>query len=321
MMIKRSLILLIVILATAFGSTGANAQNVRVKATIDTNNVLIGDQIKLLLQCQSDKKTNIVMPQIPDSIGKLEIVRRSKIDTVDTAGNYSLKQTLIITSFDSGMHVLPPITFMFEKEGLAELYPLATDTIFLKFRTVPVDTALAIKDIKGPMDSPLTFAEILPYIIGAWVIIAIGVLIWYFWIRRKKLARRELLDYDPSIPAHIIALEALKQLDAEKLWQKGAVKQYYIRMSDIVRVYIERRFEFLALDMTSGEITTAMRGLVSNNELIEKLNKILEIADLAKFAKYQPLADENALTLTYSFSFVTDTIKHEVISNSEENKN
>jgi hypothetical protein len=304
-----------------FANSLAYSQNVTVNASIDTNNVLIGDQIKLRLILQSDKKTNIVMPLLPDSIGKIEIVSRGKIDTLDSAGRYSLRQTFMITSFDSGVHVFPVQTFMFEKQGIAELYPLSTDSIMLHFKTFNVDTTQAIKDIKGPLDTPMSWDELLPYIITAWIIIAFIVIAWYLWTRYKKKAKMVELDYDPKIPAHIIALEALKQLDSEKLWQKGYTKDYYVRMTEILWKYIERRFDIPAIDMLSREIIDALKLQYLNNELVQRLAKIFDIADLVKFAKYEPLPDENGLTIGFSFDFINMTISSEPLKKSEEDKN
>lgn len=294
-----------------------NAQNVSVRAWTDTNNVLIGDQLKLTLEAISDKKTNIVLPIVPDTLGKIEVLSRSRIDTLDSNGIYSLRQNFIITSFDTGWHPVPSLIVMYAKKEMPDLYPLSTDTLFLKFNTVPVDTAQAIKDIKPPLDEPISWEEYLLYFIIAVAIIGLGFLGYYLWKRFKK--KKEIpLEYDPKIPPHIIALESLRQLDSEKLWQKGKVKLYHIRLTEIIRLYIERRYMIPALEMITPDIIQGMNEGSIEEELVSFMKKVFETADLVKFAKFQPLPDENSLVMAYAVEFVNrsipasdDVLKHE----------
>ena len=302
----------------AFATQSASSQNVSFIAKTDTNNVLIGDQIKLHLIAKSDKKTNIILPTLPDTINKIEVRWRSKIDTLDSAGLFRLKQTYIITCFDSGYHTLPPFDLSYEQKGSAGIITTSSDSIVLKFITIPVDTSKAFKDIKPPLDSPITFMEILPYIGIFLLVLAMVWLAVYFWKKRNKVVTGKP-EYDPRIPPHVIALEALKLLDADKLWQKGYVKQYFIRLTEIIWVYIERRFDITAPEMTSGEIIEALRAIQLDPVLIGNMNKLFVTADLVKFAKDQPLPDENSLLLTYAFDFIHKTFrKSDSISNQEQ---
>lgn len=295
-------------------SISLKAQNVSVRAWTDTNNVLIGDQLKLTLEAKSDKKTNIILPIVPDTIGKIEVLSRSRIDTLDSNGIYSIKQNFIITSFDTGRHPVPSFIVMFAKKGMPDLYFLSTDTLYLKYNTVPVDTSQAIKDIKPPLDEPISWEEYLLYFIIGVAVIGIGFLGYYLWKKYKK--KKEIpLEYDPKIPPHIIALEALRQLDSEKLWQKGKVKLYHIRLTEIIRLYIERRYLIPALEMITPDIIQALSGPSTSlrvpsidEELILYMKKVFETADLVKFAKFQPLTDENALVMTYAVDFVNRSI-------------
>jgi len=288
-------------------SFSLKAQNVSVRAWIDTNNVLIGDQLKLTLEARSDKKTNIVLPIVPDTIGKIEVLNRSKIDTLDSNGIYSIQQKFIITSFDSGWHPIPSFVVMYAKKGMPDLYPLSTDTLYLKFNTVPVDTAQAIKDIKPPLDEPISWEEYLLYFIIGIAVIGLAFLAYYLWKRYKK--KKEVpMEYDPKIPPHIIALESLRQLDSEKLLQKGKVKLYHIRLTEIIRLYIERRYLIPALEMITPDIIQGMNESAIDEELISFMKKVFETADLVKFAKFQPLPDENTLVMNYAVDFVNRSI-------------
>ncbi|TAL69214.1 MAG: hypothetical protein EPN82_07905 [Bacteroidetes bacterium] len=300
--IKYILIVLLILI-----SISLKAQNVAVRAWLDTNNVLIGDQLKLILEARSDKKTKIVFPIVPDTIGKIEVLNRSKIDTLDSNGLLTYKQQFVITSFDSGWHTLPSMTFSYTTKGMTDEFTAWTDSLPIKFNTVDVDTSQAIKDIKPPLDEAISWEEYLLYFIIGVVVIGLGFLGYYLWKRYKK-KKENPLDYDPKIPAHIIALEALKQLDSEKLWQKGKVKLYHIRLTEIIRLYIERRFNIPALEMITSDIIESLNKVSIIDELIFNMRRIFETADLVKFAKFQPLPNENTLVMTIAEDFINRTI-------------
>jgi len=298
--LKLGILLLIIINFTA------KAENIQALLKADTNAGLIGDQIKLRLEVRFDKNLHVIMPLVPDSLGKIEIVSSSKIDTISSSSIDTMRQTFVITSFDSGMVVVPPFTVMYEKQGFQDPFPVLTDSIILKISGIAVDTTKEYKDIKGPMTVGLTWADLLPYILIFLGIVVLGLIGFYIWKRLKKKPVHNL-KFDPTIPAHISALEALRLLDSEKLWQKGQVKEYYIRLTEIIRLYVERRFEFPALEMVTDEIDENLRKISLDTELIHKFIEMLRDADLVKFAKVIPIPDENSLAMTISIEFINRT--------------
>jgi hypothetical protein len=306
-------VLILILVSGIIADFQAYSQEVSVRAKNDTNNVLIGDQINIKLELRSAKPLNITWPAIPDTIGRLELIKRSKIDTLDSNGTWTLRQNIVVTSFDSGYYEVPPFTFMYEKQGMESLYPVSTESILLKFNTVAIDTTKPIKDIKPQLSAPFDWKEMFVYLLIFVAIVLAGVVIYYILKRRKpKVSAPE--KYDPKIPPHVIAIEALKRLDNEKLWQKGQVKLYQTKLTDILRTYIERRFNILALEMISREIVDAIGQLNIPPEIIEKMKFTLDTADLVKFAKYEPLPDENSLGMKNALEYVNATIPIEGIS-------
>jgi hypothetical protein len=316
MMISRNKILILTFLFILNNLLFSNEPTL--KTRIDTNNVLIGDQINLYFEFQSPKKINVVFPAFPDSIGKLEVIAKSKIDTLINNESFKLTQKFTLTSFDSGSFVIDPFTLMYEREGFKELYPLESERFVLNFATVPVDTAQGYKDIKPVMEISIDWKEYLIYIIIGIVLIIITILIIYLLRRRKRKPKTEDLGYDPTIPPYVLAYESLKQLDAEKLWQKGYVKEYYIRLTDILRLYIERQLKIDALEMISEEIIISLKKLNLKNDLVDKMKVLFDNADLAKFAKTEPLPDINTLNLNTAFEFLNATNIEK--NNSEQSK-
>lgn len=286
------------------------SQEVQSKVWLDTTHILIGDQVNLYLEIKSVPRTNIVFPELKDSIGKLEIVYISPIDTQKIENGYLLKRRYTLTCFDSGAFVVPSLTFLYQKQNISTLSTLATDSLLLWVSSVAVDTTKDIKDIKNIVEFPRSIWDYLPYIVGVLLFIAI-VLFAYYLIRRRKHSE---LPIELRIPPHILALEALKQLDSEKLWQKGQIKEFHIRLSEIVRTYIERRFKIPALEMITSEIISALKlNEITESQLIEKMQKSFELSDLVKFAKFVPLPDEHTFCFKTALEFIERTKPEEVV--------
>lgn len=300
----------------------AYTQNIQVSAKLDsTNNILIGDQIKLKFQATCPYGTILMWPAIKDTIIKqIEVTGRSKIDTVFSSDKKSLtlNQTFTITSFDSGSYRIPSFEFNYRLFKDSTNYSISTNELLLNVNTIPVDTTKVIKDIKPPLRAPLTFKELLPYIGIGIAIVAIILLIIYYIRKRKKAEPIIKFKSVKLIPAHEIALQALQKLKDDKLWQNNKVKQYYIELTDIIRKYIEARFNVDALEMTTEEIVAVFKSIDIDKELKTKLKNILILADLVKFAKAQPISNEHDICLGNAFDFVNntipETIKEETIS-------
>lgn len=307
---KNILIVLAILVYRALNPMVVGSQEVQSKVWLDTTHILIGDQVKLNLEIKSIPRTNIVFPELKDSIGRLEIVYVSPIDTQKIANGYLLKRHYTLTCFDSGEFVVPSLTFLYQKQNISTLSPLTTDSLFLRVSTVAVDTTKDIKDIKNIVEFPRSFWDYLPYIVGVLLFIAI-VFLAYYLVRKRK---RGEIPIELRVPPHVLALEALKQLDSEKLWQKGQIKEFHIRLSEIVRTYIERRFKIPALEMISSEIITELKlNKVAEPQLIEKMQKSFELSDLVKFAKFVPLPDEHTFCFKIALEFVEKTKPEEVV--------
>jgi hypothetical protein len=108
-------------------------------------------------------------------------------------------------------------------------------------------------------------------------------------------------------PAHEIALEALDQIKSKKLWQQGQVKEYHIAVSDTVRMYIEKRYNINAMEMTSDEILRSLRLIIADVQIKTKLSALLILSDMVKFAKEQPLPNENEMCWEQAVDFIKQT--------------
>lgn len=304
-----------------------NAQQIKATARLDSTNILIGDQIKYLLEIDYPKNATVEFPQISDSLQSLiEVLGKSKIDTVELGDKAFQKQIryYTITSFDSGSYLIEPQWFKVNVNGTIDSVP--TNGVTLNVHTMVIDTTRGLTDIKMPYEAPITLKEVTPYILGLLLIGAIIFLVLYSIKRKKKNKPFFALPAKPKEPPHVIALRELDRIKNEKIWQKEKTKQYYSEVTDVLRNYIEDRFEIRAMEQTTDEILDSFRYRkdLLGEKTFQNLSHILSLADLAKFAKYKTLPDDDNLTLMNSYFFVNDTKKEEpkkpeITEKSEEN--
>jgi hypothetical protein len=303
-----SLLFFLVFIAFGF----SYGQDFQANAKLDTNRMLIGDQTNLQLNFKFPFKSQVQWPVIKDTIlGYIQVLNRSAIDSTVSKDKkwLTLHQSLRITSFDSGMYTIPPIRFYFRGLPDTTLHYCQTEPLILDIHTVRVDTSQAIKPIKGPMKVPITFRELLPWLLLA---VVAGLIIWFvFYYLKKRKKAEPLFQIKPRIvlQPHELALTELEKLRTKKLWQDGKVKEYHTEVTEIIRRYIEGRYAVMALESTTDEI---LHDLSGNSDLParlkEQLLQMLTLADLVKFAKAQPLPDENEQSLQRAIDFVNATI-------------
>ena len=282
---------------------GASAQEVQVTARVDSNNILIGDWLKLHVDVAHPSSVNVAWPTIPDSLEGFEIVQRGEHQTRQDGQNILETTDFTITSFDTGTRVIPPLSFQYSLPGDTVKKVVETSPILVVVHGIAVDTTRDIKDVKPPLTVPISFAELLPYIAVVVALGGLGVFLYYY-MRRKRLKEMGMIPEAPRRPAHEVALEGLHALEAERVWQRGKVKEYYSQLTDIVRTYIEQRFDVLAMEMTTDEILGSHGIQMLEKDVKQELKEGLVRADLVKFAKFQPFPEENEASLPHAISFV-----------------
>lgn len=296
---------LFAILSILFVGAFNQIQAQDVSANIHSNEIVIGDQVQLDITANGLSIESIQWPIFNDTLSKhVEILGEQTPDTILQNGSVSLTRKLLLTSFDSGLWAIPPIPVTVD----GTVYE--TEAMLLSVQTVEVDTAAAIRGIKEPLDTPYTIQEILEIagkIVGiTWLVLAVLAVIAFLVGKSKK--RAITVESKPNIAPHEWALQQLTELQESKLWQTGESKAYHIKLSDIIRTYLERRFNILALESTTHEIKVQLKNVVMPIELKEKIIEALSISDLAKFAKVEPLASENEFAITAAFRLVNETI-------------
>jgi len=253
---------------------------VKVKANIDRNSILIGERIRLTLEADIPENQPIRFFTI-DTIDHFEFLEKGKIDTLNTSSGTMLRQHILLTSFDSGIWVIPSYTLDRQNE-------IKTDSLIINVGFTPFDTGQAYHDIKD-----IIGVEVEKKKENYWLYIAAGavflLLIAYLLTRRKKPKATVEMIVNPFD-------EAMQQLGAlQKL--NLPVKEYYTRLTDIFRTYMAKRKNISSLQKTTDELVTQLRTLHMNPEDYQKLANVLRLSDFVKFAKYQPVAEDDRLAL------------------------
>ena len=276
-----------------------------VSASIDSTMLMIGDQTALHLSVTQEANEHVEMPVFGETLQDgIEIVDRSAIDTTTLPdGRLQLSQELTLTSFKDSLFPVAPIAVV---SGSDTFFtdPMALNVI----QPFEVDSSLAITDIKDIEKAPIYWWGIIRWILLVLAIIGLFVGAYYGvqWYRKHFLKEEEVIEPELLRPADEVALEKLDEIKAQKIWKDGKVKEYQTELTDVVREYIGRRFDVQSTEKTSDETLRAMKPLI-DKELFAKLSKMLQLADLVKFAKWHTTPDENEQALSTAYEFVQET--------------
>jgi hypothetical protein len=281
----------------------ASAQSVEVSAKVQDNHVAVGKPFSLDLTMKvpygyyvewNEFATDTLSEQI-DILKRGDLVR-----TADADSNTIVQQQLTLMTFDTGYVQVPPVGLTYAKSVEDHLRLKAfTDPVQLYVTTITVDTTQAFRPLMPPIEQPISMKEVFPWILGVLLLVLVGLVVWFFWKRRKpRVDENGVPVKGPSIPPYNKAIGDLESLKQQKLWQVGKVKEYYSGLSDIAREYIEGQFNVNAVEMTTDDILEEVEELDFDREIFGKLKDTMELSDLVKFAKYttSPLENDNAMS-------------------------
>jgi hypothetical protein len=302
---KRSHFVLICILLS--WQSGVIAQEVIVKAELDTNRALIGDQLKLHLTVEKPAKLQVEFPAFIDTLSKnIEIISSIPPDTSSAAdGRQLIRKDLLIAVFDTGFFEIPQFDFVINAGTNTDT--LSTLPVYFEIISVKLDST--IRDIKAIEKVPIGFRDLYPYLSA---ILVLAILVWLL-LRYVKKRQSSIVRTSPDVPVEqpeVIALQALGKIKAEKPWMHHMVKYYHIRLSEILRSYIEGRLNIMAMEQTTDEILASLKPLISDISDFKTLEGILKLSDLVKFAKAVPDENENAAQVDLAIDFVKHTSTH-----------
>ena len=291
-------------------TVSVNAGNTLITTKMDSALLLMGKKTAIHLEIVQDKgaKGFLINDGVDTLNAYVEVAQRLQADTIDLGNNREqINRDIIVQSFDSGMYVIPAFKYVVGKDTFL------SNTMTLKVLPVKVDTLTTINDLKPVEEPPFFFSDYLPeFLVKYWWLILLiillisgGIYAYFKWFKKGEVPF--VKKPEVVIPPYDEAIMKLTQLKSEKLWEAGQDKEYYTRLTDILRNYLDRRFGINAMEMTSGQIMDVLRKNEETLAVNEQLNKILEMADFVKFAKMRPLPEDNEVAYQRAVNFVNET--------------
>jgi len=304
-------VLILICFLTLMGTGKGWAQKTLIDVKIDEAAILIGKQTILHYTVTTDngKDVRVLIPR--DTLMRgVEVLAVSTPDSAVIENNrLVIQQDILITSFDSALYLLPPLRVV---DGVDTVY---SNQVALKVSTIDVnaDAPEEFYDIKTVWKPPFVFADYFPILFG--LILAVFLICVIGYIIQKLRNRESILPVKkaaPALPAHVQAVKELDEIKQQKLWQQGRNKEYYTLITDTLRRYIVNRYGTNAMEMTSAEILDIIRRENGADSVYANLKQVLQLSDFVKFAKMNPLPDENDLSMMNAYLFVNQTKPTEV---------
>ncbi len=280
-----------------------------VRTTVEPEQIRLGEHARLTFEWTVHQAGGILMHDISDILGdELELIRSKPVDTL-IAGEDSLtlRKVYIITSWDDGYHPIRPVTYKHVTDQDTVL--MESRAMLLEVKDVEVVMEEEIRDIRPIIPVSRSLGEILIWIfVGAALVIVTYLL--YYWIKKRhtgdekppKSQKRE------NVPAHIAAISSLETLRRKQLWRDDKIKQHHIELTDILRIYISKRFEIAAQEMTTGEILHALQPVVKDEGSLSLISDILRESDMVKFARHKPDIDRHEAVIEHALAFISNTL-------------
>jgi hypothetical protein len=298
----------------------AQAQRITIDAQIDSTVMWIGHQTPLTFEVSQQPDIHVAFPIFSNEIpGGLEIVGRVRMDSTFSAdGLLQVRHRYTVTAFEDSLYFVP--SFPFVVDGDTVWSRSLSLKVVQPFELDPENNA--ITDIKSNFSVLFYWGKIIRIILLVlliWIILAIVLYIVVKYVLKKPIFENE--KPEPKIPPYIEAMNGLNRIKGEKVWQQARLKEYYTELTDVIRVYIGRVFEINAMEMTSEEVLDTLRYMRrEQKEVYEKLQAMLQISDLVKFAKWKPTPDESEKSLKDAYVFVEQTKLEEKIEEEKDKK-
>ena len=283
------------------------AAQATVEATIDSIEILIGQQVEVSVKATAKEGAAVVFPDFkPQQMitPGVEVVSHNDSATVSIDNGMAVfTHKYRLTSFDGKLYYLPPFTVKVNGK------PFKSKSLALKVLEVPVDTT-KLDQFYGPkdvQDNPFMWSD---WSVVFWLsVLMLVIMIVAYWLYLRLRDNKPIIasiKIVKKLLPHQKALKEIEVIKAEKMVTSENQKEYYTKLTDTLRRYIEERYGFSAMEMTSSEIIDRLTE-TQDQQALDELRMLFQTADLVKFAKYSTLINENDMNLVNAIEFINKT--------------
>lgn len=285
---------------------------VTVDIKIDSLQLLVGEQTGITLDVSCNASQRVELPSFQPGqqlCPGVEMVEMKPCDTtyLNDGKRMQVSRKYIVTAWDSSLYYLPPM------EVLVDGKKHASKSLALKVMTLDVDTVHVDRYFgpKAEMQPPFVWEDWALVIWFSFIFVLLCICIAVLWVSLKtgkpiiRIIRRKIKE-----PAHKVALNEIEKIKQERTWAQEDSKEYYTQLTDTLRTYIQDRYGFSAMEMTSDEIIERLTQ-ENDEEALNELRDLFRTADLVKFAKYTTLINENDANLMTALEYVNQTKQEE----------
>jgi hypothetical protein len=282
----------------------AFAQLPVIKSSVDKNDILIGQQLHYRVETSMPDNTyRLTWFSIPDSFGKFEVITKNKIDSGMANGNLNFGQTLVLTNFDSGRRVIPPLALKLETLDGDSSFTMFTDSIAVNVLYSPLDSIQPFHDIKPIMEVKKEWAWWVWALLGLAIVLLIMWIIFLVKFLKKKGNVTQL--FSSKLSPYEEALQSLSALEKEKLIEIHKEKKFHSQLTEIFKRYLSRKTSTNKLHLTSDEILMELSEYDLPKQLITEFANCLRMGNAVKFAQYIPPAYENEKCFSQTKEIIT----------------
>ena len=278
-----------------------------VEASIDQIEMLVGEQAHVTLKAVAKENAKVEFPQFKPTEyvtpGVEVLACQPQEDKAADNGFVEKSMVYTLTSFDDTLYYIPPLTVKIDGK------PYQSKSLALKVLTIEVDTAHAEKFFppKGVQDNPFLWSEWSLIFWLSVLLLIVSAITYYLYVRLRdnKPIITHIRIVKKLLP-HQKAMKEIEQIKADKMVTAENSKEYYTKLTDTLRKYIEERYGFSAMEMTSSEIIEKLMA-TQDQKALDELRELFTTADLVKFAKYSTLINENDKNLVSAIDFINQT--------------
>ncbi|MEE9441488.1 MAG: hypothetical protein V3V99_02320 [candidate division Zixibacteria bacterium] len=277
---------------------------IEITASVDKQTAFIGDLIEYTISVAYDSTIVLTPPAVGANLGQFD-VKDYKAGEEEKLEDGRLRQTLWFSmrTFTTGEYIIPPLPIEYMMPDSTKRV-LSSDPIKINIKSVLGEGAqtdtLRLVDIRGQVSIPGDNTVLIWSIFGAVIFVSGGIFaLWWF-----KWRKREEEEYIDPRPAWEIAFADLAELKDKNLPEKGELKLFYIELTEIIRRFVGKKFEFDAIDLTTSEIKEKLNELSVDENYTKEFTEFLEQADLIKFAKFIPPTEQPVTDWQTTFSLI-----------------